>query len=110
METIAGFLRTGRTTLGPGADLIELSNDDGFRHTAIVFHPACRDHPAIGPALEVVKGYLEAPYVTGLLELTPTSRSPEPSSTPRGRRGAWPRWCASSATRGVPEGPGLAWS
>jgi len=74
METIAGFLRTGRTTLGPGADLIELSSDDGFRHTAIVFHPACREHPAIGPALEVVKGYLEAPYVTGLLELTAHER------------------------------------
>lgn len=74
METIAGFLRTGRTTLGPGADLIELSSDDGFRHTAIVFHPACRDHPAIGPALDVVIGYLEAPYVTGLLELSAHER------------------------------------
>ncbi len=68
METIAGYLRTGRTSLGPGADLIELVGDDGFRHTAIVFHPECRDHPAMS-ALEVVKGYLEAPYVSGLLEL-----------------------------------------
>ncbi len=69
METLAGFRKTGRVTRGPASDLVELSDDDGFRHTAIAFHPQYRDHPAIGPALEVVKGFLEDPYVTGLVEL-----------------------------------------
>ena len=69
MDTIAGYQKTGRVTIGPGADLVELSSENGFRHTAVAFHPPYRAHPAIGPGLEVVKGFLEAPYVTGLLEL-----------------------------------------
>ena len=70
MESIAGFQKTGRVTIGPGADLVEVTSSTGFRHTAIVFNPKYADHPAIGPALEVIKGFLEAPYVTGLLELS----------------------------------------
>ncbi|MCB9760848.1 MAG: hypothetical protein H6739_13505 [Alphaproteobacteria bacterium] len=69
METIAGFQKTGRNTIGPGSDLVELTSETGFRHQAVVFHPEYRSHPAIGPALEVIKGFLEAPYVTGMLEL-----------------------------------------
>jgi hypothetical protein len=69
METLAGFQRTGRVTRGPASELIELLDDNGFPHTAISFYPQYRDHAAIGAALEVVKGFLEAPYVTGLVEL-----------------------------------------
>ena len=69
MEAIAGFEPTGRSTIGPGADLVELGDDNGYRHTAVVFHPELRDHPAIGAALDVVLSFLQEPYVTGLLEL-----------------------------------------
>jgi len=69
MDTLAGFEKTGRVTIGPGSDLVELSDDGGLKHTAILFHPDCRDHSGIHAALEPVKGFLEAPYVTGLSEL-----------------------------------------
>jgi len=69
MQPIAGFQPTGRSTIGPGADLVELEGEEGYRHTAVVFHPGCREHPAINSALDVVVDFLEAPYVTGLLEL-----------------------------------------
>ena len=69
METLAGFQKTGRVTRGPASDLIELVDEEGFPHTAIAFHAQYRDHPAIGAAFEVVKAFLEAPYVTGMVEL-----------------------------------------
>ncbi len=69
METLGGFQKTGRVTRGPASDLVELLDEHGFPHTAIAFHAQYREHPAIGPALEVVKGFLEAPYVTGMVEL-----------------------------------------
>jgi len=69
METLGSFERTGRVTKGPGSDLVELVDDGGLRHTAVVFHDVYRGHPAIGPALDVIVGFLEAPYVTGLVEL-----------------------------------------
>lgn len=75
MQEIAGFQTTGRKTLGPGADLVELDDGRGYRHTAVVFHPEYRSHPAIGPALDVILGFLEAPYVTGLLELAASDRA-----------------------------------
>jgi len=74
MDEIAGFQATGRRTLGPGADLLELDDARGYRHTALVFHPEFRDHPAIGAGLDVIEGFLEAPYVTGLLELVASDR------------------------------------
>lgn len=75
MDEIAGFQATGRRTLGPGADLLELDDARGYRHTALVFHPEFRDHPAIGAGLDVIEGFLEAPYVTGLLELVASDRA-----------------------------------
>ena len=68
-ETIAGFPATGRSIRGPAADLVELCDENGFRHTAIVFHEDYRSHPAIGPAVDVARGFLEDPFVTGLVEL-----------------------------------------
>lgn len=59
---------------GPASDLVELVNDDGYRHTAIVFHPEFRDHPSINAALAVVLGFLESPMVTGLVELVAHDR------------------------------------
>ncbi|MFT5679325.1 MAG: hypothetical protein ACI8RZ_000229 [Myxococcota bacterium] len=69
MDSIAGFSETGRQLTGPASDLIELTSDNGLRHTAIVFHPEYRGHRALGEALEVVVGFLESPLVTGLAEL-----------------------------------------
>lgn len=66
---IAGMAATGRMLLGPASDLVELSDDRGYRHTAIVFHPEYRGHNAINDALRVVQGFLESPMVTGLCEL-----------------------------------------
>ncbi len=69
MNPIAGLSTTGRRLHGPASDLIELVSESGYRHTAIVFHPEYRDHPAINSALAVVAGYLESPMVTGMVEL-----------------------------------------
>ncbi len=66
---LAGLQRTGRVTIGPGADLVELISESDLKHTAIVFHPELREHPALAGALEPIKGFLEAPYVTGISEL-----------------------------------------
>jgi hypothetical protein len=69
MNPIAGLSTTGRRLHGPASDLVELVNESGYRHTAIVFHPEYRDHPAINSALTVVAGFLESPMVTGMVEL-----------------------------------------
>jgi serine/threonine protein kinase len=70
MSSIAGHTGTGRKLIGPASDLHEVEDVDGLKHTAIVFHDEWRAHPAITDALGVVKGYLESPLVTGLVELT----------------------------------------
>jgi hypothetical protein len=69
MGSIAGFSETGRRLTGPASDLVELTADNGLRHTAIVFHEEYRGHRALGEALEVVVSFLESPLVTGLSEL-----------------------------------------
>lgn len=74
MQKIGRFTMTGRKLLGPGADLIELDADNGLRHTAIVFQPQYRAHRAINEALDVVRGFLEAPLVSGLVELVDHDR------------------------------------
>jgi len=70
MSSIAGHSGTGRKLIGPASDLFEVEDADGLKHTAIVFHDEWRTHPAITDALGVIKGYLESPLVTGLVELT----------------------------------------
>ena len=94
MHPIQGFQPTGRSTIGPGSDLVEYEGDDGFRHTAVVFHPECRDHPAINSALDVVLGFLEAPYVTGLLELVAMDHDQGAFVYPSGQA-----WSASEVVR-----------
>jgi hypothetical protein len=74
MESVAGFATTGRRLVGPGADLIELTSDNGLRHTAVVFHPEVRDHDSLNSALDVVRSYLESPMVTGMVELVEHDR------------------------------------
>ena len=69
MQSIAGLTATGRKLVGPAADLVELTAENGLRHTAVVFHPEYRDHNALNGALTVVRGYLESPMVTGMVEL-----------------------------------------
>jgi serine/threonine protein kinase len=70
MSSIAGHTGTGRKLIGPASDLFEVEDAEGLKHTAIVFHDEWRAHPAITDALGVIKGYLESPLVTGLVELT----------------------------------------
>jgi hypothetical protein len=60
---------TGRVMIGPASDLIETEDSDGLKHTSIVFHEEWRQHPAITDALGVIRGFLESPMVTGLVEL-----------------------------------------
>jgi len=60
---------TGRSRIGPASDLVEVQDEDGIVHTAIVFHEQWRDHSAITDALGVILGFLESPLVTGLVEL-----------------------------------------
>jgi hypothetical protein len=70
MDPIAGLTPTGRKLIGPASDLVELKAENGLRNTAIVFHPEYRSHPGITDALQVARGFLESPLVTGLVELT----------------------------------------
>jgi serine/threonine protein kinase len=63
------MIETGRQWIGPASDLVEVEDEDGLKHTAIVFHEEWRQHPAITDALGVVLGFLESPMVTGLVEL-----------------------------------------
>ncbi len=69
METIAGLALTGRKLLGPASDLVEAEDESGLRHTCIVYHEEYRTHSAITDAWGVVRGFLESPLVTGLVEL-----------------------------------------
>lgn len=69
MESIGGLVATGRKLRGPGSDLVELDSPKGLKHTAVQFHPEYRSHNAINDALSVVRGFLESPMVTGLVEL-----------------------------------------
>jgi hypothetical protein len=69
MESIAGLVPTGRKLLGPASDLVEAEDDTGLRHTCIVYHEEYRQHAALTDALSVVRGFLAAPLVTGLVEL-----------------------------------------
>ena len=85
MSPIAGMTPTGRTMLGPASDLVEMADSDGVVHTAIVFHPEWRQHPAITDALGVILGFLESPLVTGLVELVDYDPSEGAFVYPTGR-------------------------
>ena len=74
MSSIIGMTPTGRSMLGPASDLVELKDEDGVIHTAVVFHKEWRSHPAITDALSVIVGFLESPLVTGLVELVAHDR------------------------------------
>ena len=104
-ETLAGFRRTGRVTLGPGSDLVELISDIELKHTAIVFHPELRDHPAINAGLDVVAGFLEAPYVTGLTELVERDQSVGAFIYPSGE--VWSAYEVVRAWSDLGEPPGV---
>ena len=75
MESVAGFESTGRVIYGPASNLLELIDDNGYRHTAVMFHDEFQDHPSIGPAVEVARGFLEDPYVQGVCELVASDSS-----------------------------------
>ena len=75
MESVAGFESTGRVIYGPASNLLELIDDNGYRHTAVMFHDEFQDHPSIGPAVEVARGFLEDPYVPGVCELVASDSS-----------------------------------
>ena len=69
MDTIGGMRTTGRRLRGPASDLVELEGDNGLKHTAVVFHEEYRAHRGVNEALGVVQGFLESPWVSGLVEL-----------------------------------------
>lgn len=69
MQTIAGMKGTGRRIAGPGVNLVELSNAEGVKHSALVVDPAHRDHPTLHGELEFGIGFMEQPDVTGLMRL-----------------------------------------
>ncbi len=69
VQTIAGMKATGRRLGGPGVDLVEVVNEAGAKHTALVVDPALRDHPTLHSELEFAMGFMERPDVTGLARL-----------------------------------------
>ena len=76
---------TGRRWIGPASDLVEMEDEDGLEHTAIIFHEEWREHPAITDALEVIEGFLESPMVTGLVEIVDRDPSTALFLYPTGR-------------------------
>ena len=74
MSNAAIMKETGRRWIGPASDLIELEDEHGLKHTAIVFHEEWREHPALTDAIEVIQGFLESPMVTGLVEIVSRDR------------------------------------
>ncbi len=68
----AGMQPTGRRIAGGTADLVELDDgaDEGLRHTALVFHERYREHDALRTGIEIARGFMEFPMVSGLVELS----------------------------------------
>ncbi|MBW1880985.1 MAG: hypothetical protein JRJ84_21735, partial [Deltaproteobacteria bacterium] len=69
-ETLAGMHLTGRRIAGPVSELVELEADDGILHTAIVFDEKFRGMPVLTQAIELARGFMEFPMVSGLVELS----------------------------------------
>jgi len=70
MVEIAGLTATGRQLKDPAATLVELENDDGLRHTSIVFDDALTGHEALTLNVELVQSFMEYPMVKGLVEMS----------------------------------------
>ncbi len=75
MQKTGSFVSTGVTIQGPGADLVELSAQDGRVYTAVVFHPLYREHPALELPSGGLRSFLEVPLVDGLAELVHQDRA-----------------------------------
>jgi hypothetical protein len=69
MDGLGSLTRTGQKVSGPASDLVELENDKGLRHLAVMFHRKYRDHDAINGELAEISAFLRAPDVCDLLEL-----------------------------------------
>ena len=50
-DTLGGMQKTGLKVAGPAYDLVELENDRGLKHIALVFHRRYRDHDSLGRKL-----------------------------------------------------------
>ena len=70
MVEFSGLQPTGRQFKDPAATLVELADDTGLKHTAIVFDEAHRGHPHLGLTVQLVLSFLEYPMVKGLVELS----------------------------------------
>jgi len=70
MVEIAGLTETGRQLKDPAATLVELENDDGLRHTSIVFDDPLARHEALTLNVELVRSFMEYPMVKGLVEMS----------------------------------------
>ena len=66
-EPIGGMEPTGRRIAAPAADLVELTNDKGLKHLAMVHHQVHVGHPAISS--ELMLGWMESPDVTAVARL-----------------------------------------
>ena len=89
MDEISGLVPTGRRLRGPASDLVELNGENGLRHTAIVFHDEYLEHRALNQSFELVRGFLESPWVTGLVELS--DRQGSAFVYPCGECWSWPK-------------------
>ena len=70
MVEIAGLTATGRQLKDAAATLVELEDDDGLRHTSIVFDEAVRGHEALTLNVRLVQSFMEYPMVKGLVEMS----------------------------------------
>lgn len=70
MEEYFGLKPTGRQFREPAANLVELVDPAGLKHTAIVFDEAYRGQPELGLDIELILSFLQHPMVAGLVELS----------------------------------------
>ena len=61
-----GWTPTGRKTVGPDSELIEVENPDGHKQTAIVYDKVYRDHHRLTTDVELVQSFMEFPMVEGI--------------------------------------------
>ncbi len=70
MEDYLRLQPTGRQFREPAANLVELTDPENLKHTAIVFDEAYRGLPELGLDIELILSFLEHPMVVGLVELS----------------------------------------
>lgn len=66
MDPIGGRTPTGRHLAGPCTDLVELTDREGLKNLALVYHPNWRGHASLGAPMDRIRGLMSKTGVIGL--------------------------------------------